>query len=186
MAVVDDASCLYEQQSDCLCEDDASGGEENKVEKVTKVRVNITEFGGPDDKVMKPREPLSVGGGIGRELDPNDIYTAWPMPGINEDNPDSPFDLPNVEACFGPETETWNGEQIARANEALDNYYAEISYTDSSGNKRTVRSKIVDRGPGESTRWDASRGLWKALGLTDTLNGYPNDPGKRPCVTLPT
>lgn len=177
-ATEDDGSCYYSTPCECETQPDPATGGEKEVEKVSKVSVNITAFGGPDDKVVTQNETGSITGTRLRDLNPNDIYTAWPMPGLNEDNPNSPLDLPNIEKCFGPETESWKGESIARANEALDDRYAEISYTDANGNKKTVTARIEDRGPKISTRWDASRGMWNALGLGHLLNGNPNDPNQ--------
>jgi archaellum component FlaC len=171
-ATEDDGSCYYS----CSCEEitDPTTGEQKEVEKVTKLTAHITEFGGPDDEVMAPDEKLSVSGGYARDLNPDDIYTAWPMPDKEKssnygDDFKTPFGLPSVEKCFGPLTNSWpqgsGDERVAEANDELNNYYAKISYVGPDGVKRTVMAKIVDRGPEDRSRWDASRGLRKALGI---------------------
>jgi hypothetical protein len=177
MATKDDGTCVYKliepRTESCLC----SGESTPKVEKPSQVLVNITTFGGPNDPYMSYNEPLAVGKiKLARNLDPNNVYTAWPMPGINEDTPNS-LDIPNVEKCFGPEKNSWpagsGDERVAAANKSLADYWAEISYTDPSGNKKTVQAEIVDRGPKDAGRWDASLGMWKALGLETIVNKDP-------------
>lgn len=184
----DDGSCVYKPVS-CSCVDnsDPHSGQtrpRKEVEEWTKVHVNITDFGGPNDPDMPPDEELFIPGTYARDLNPNDIYTAWPLPGINEDASDPNdeiMDLPNVEECFfGSKEETWNGERNGTTNAALKyDYYAQISHTaTSTGVKTTLTEvKIEDRGPHAPHRWDASTGMWRALGLGELLaNNKPNHP----------
>jgi peptidoglycan hydrolase CwlO-like protein len=172
-ATIDDGSCYYDS---CMCEVDENGeNEESEVEKITKVSVKVTWFGGSGDPNMSADEPLFVAGKMARDLNPDDMYTAWPMPDVNKDNLDSPLKLPNMEDCFGPEKDSWKGERITRANEALsEDYDAEISVTDANGNKKTITIPIVDRGPADRNRWDMSKGALRALGLEKQMNDGPS------------
>jgi hypothetical protein len=141
------------------------------------VKANITVFAGRPDRVVRRNEKGSVSGEILRNTDPNRIYTAWPLPGVNEDNIESPWKLPNVEEHFGRGSGSFK-KRIEYANLELANYYAEFTYfCKKTMQSKTVLAEIIDRGPStrfELPRWDASRGLWRALGLEETLNGSPN------------
>jgi hypothetical protein len=134
---------------------------------------------------MAADEPLFVPGKMAHDLNPDDIYTAWPLSDLDSNNNFNPrLGLPNVEACFGPEENSWpkgkGDERIAKTNKALsEEYDAEISYTDKNGVKRTVKAPIEDRGPRDTGRWDASKGLLRGLGLEDVMNGDPNDPNNK-------
>lgn len=183
----DNATCFYEDRPEsCLCSDNPTA-EEEEVLKPTSVFVIITGFGGAKDTNIPLTGPGSTGGVAGnhlRSLPDDDIYTAWPMPGINKDTEGS-LQLPNIEKCFAADKKT-NAEINEDVNKTLADYTAEISWVDPGGNKHTVSNvRIEDRGPGNSGRWDASMGMWRALGMGHLLDEdfhNPSDPNQR--VTL--
>ena len=168
----DDGSCQYEEQ--CSCNNTSSDYPGYDLEEVRKVKVNITSYGGPDDSTMGYNEPVSITGELARNLNPNDIYTAWPISKGEKEH-----DL-NLQACLAPDSTDGSMEGEGTVNDSLrDSLDVEISYTDSNGVKKTVTARANDRGPGDTNRWDASRGLWKALGLENVLDGNPNDPNNQ-------
>ena len=141
-----------------------------------RVQVNITTFGGPSDSGVTSTERGSVDGLTLRSRDPkSELYTAWPLPSAEK-----LLGLPDTTECLGPEKESWEGEKIAAANEALRDYLVRITYVDPTGDYRTIDVPINDRGPGKATRWDASERLWRDLGVwktdEDVKSTNPNDP----------
>ncbi len=193
VATEDDGSCHYSTPCECETVVDPTTGEEKEVEKVMEITAHVTNFGGPNDPNMGYDEKLSVSGGYARNLNPNDLYIAWPMPdkentdGTNADF-EPPLGLTSVEKCFGPETNSWpkgeGDERIDAANQALKEYNAEISMVGPDGVKRTVIAKIVDRGPGDRGRFDVSKGVQRAVGIpqdgtyTFELKLVPKNPKK--------
>ena len=141
-----------------------------------RVQVNITTFGGPSDSGVTSTERGSVDGLRLRSRDPkSELYTAWPLPSAEK-----LLGLPDTSDCLGPEKESWEGEKIAAANEALKDYLVRITYVDPTGDYRTIDVPINDRGPGKATRWDASERVWRDLGVwksdEDVKSTNPNDP----------
>lgn len=146
----------------CTCK---GSGTPSPVGKPYRTQVYMTVFGGSGDSVLKKNTQNQIGSVSKKSLmtldSTTDKYISWPMP-----NTQALLGLPNVEQCFGPKTESWKGERIARANEALNDHELEISYTDANGNKNTVRGvQIVTRGPAEKDIIDASQRVWNELGL---------------------
>jgi hypothetical protein len=152
----------------CTCPSGAELGNIN--EQVYRMNAFITDFGGSGDNVVFDDERGSVSGELLRGLDSSgDSYIAWPLPEAEKAN-----GFLDTAECYGPKTESWKGERNARANEALDKQYAEVSYTNPSGVKRTVTARIVDRGPADGGRIDASKAVWSGLGLSDVLELGPS------------
>jgi hypothetical protein len=125
--------------------------------------VTSSERGSVDGLRLRSRDPKS------------ELYTAWPLPSAEK-----LLGLPDTSDCLGPEKETWEGEKIAAANEALKDYLVRITYVDPTGDYRTIDVPINDRGPGKATRWDASERVWRDLGVwksdEDVKSTNPNDP----------
>lgn len=147
--------------------------------KLVSINANITTFAGPKDWGVTPRETGSVSGRLLRKVNPEEIFVAWPMPSVHEGNPKSPFALPSVEEFFAEEDDDKLSEKIEQANLSLRDYFCEVTHVDESGNEKTILARIEDRGPAKATRFDASRGLWRALGLCEVLNGSPNSKENR-------
>jgi|GEM_PF-6285008 len=147
----------------CTCPSGAPLGNTNQ--KVYNVKAFITHFGGKNDTGVTPDEPGSVSGENLRSLDTdNDKYIAWPMPAAEKSN-----GLLDTAECYGPEKESWPGERISKANQALNKQNVQVTY-----GSRTTTARIVDRGPGNPGRIDASKAVWSALGLLELADLGPN------------
>lgn len=147
----------------CTCPSGAPLGNTN--EKVVSMNAFITYFGGKNDTGVKPDETGSVSGENLRSLDTdNDKYIAWPMPNAEKDN-----GFLDTAECYGPKNESWPGERTSKANKALNQQNVEISY----GGKTTT-ARIVDRGPLNPGRIDASKAVWSSLGLLALADLGPN------------
>lgn len=159
-----------------LCEE--YNQEYSGVGRPTIIKCNITTFAGSGDTGVTSTETGSVNLERLRSANINDLVTAWPMPEMNENNPDSPWNLPSVEEHFGKGHPNIK-KRIEFANIALRDYYAEISYYDPESKiVKKVYAKIGDRGPNvekfkKLPRWDAYLGVWKAVGVEDKLKN-PN------------
>ena len=106
-----------------------------------------------------------------------EVYIAWFMP-----DQEKLFGLPDTSQIFGPLVESWTGERLAKANEALGHFMVEVTRVDEDGNRHTVLAQPIDRGPNERfykresnplPRIDGSSKLWENLGMLDKTRG-PN------------
>ena len=106
-----------------------------------------------------------------------EVYIAWFMP-----DQEKLFGLPDTSQIFGPLVESWTGERVAKANEALGHFMVEITRVDEDGNRYTALAQPIDRGPNERfykrdsnplPRIDGSSKLWENLGMLDNTRG-PN------------
>ncbi len=171
----------YEQKriaDDLLCQE-----EHDKMFGLTKITEFVagpTCFGGWEDSGVGLLEKASVSGEFLKYVNPYErVYIAWFMPGVNEDNKESPYDFPNVEKYLGGDSKKLK-ERIANTNIALRDYVAQVTYIDKFGNRITVLAEIIDRGPGSSTRFDGSRKLMALLGLTKHIHdSSPDNPEHR-------
>jgi hypothetical protein len=163
-----------EEEKLCQRISDESSG----IGRPVTISANISHFGGSRDRVVTKNEKGSVSRKNLRATDTSKLYTAWPIPEVNENNPESKWALPSVEEYFGkghPQLK----KRIEFANLELPNYYVKISYFHPIEKKwKHVFCEIADRGPSvefELWRWDMSKGAIKELGLEDKAL-KPNSP----------
>lgn len=142
-----------------------------------EISANPTIFGGPGDSLTRHQK-----GSIDRQplvsaQPEEDVYIAWFMP-----DQEKLFGLPDTSQIFGPLVESWKGERIAKANEALRHFMVEVTRVDEDGNRHTAVARPIDRGPNERfykresnplPRIDGSSKLWENLGILDKTSG-PN------------
>jgi hypothetical protein len=143
-----------------------------------EISANPTIFGGPGDSLTKYQK-----GSINRQplvsaKPEEEVYIAWFMPAQEK-----LYGLPDTSQIFGPPVESWRGERVAKANEALGHFMVEVTRVDEDGNRYTALAQPIDRGPSEEfykrksnplPRIDGSSKLWENLGILDKTNG-PNN-----------
>jgi hypothetical protein len=142
-----------------------------------EIAANPTIFGGPGDSLTRHQK-----GSIDRQplvsaQPEEDVYIAWFMP-----DQEKLFGLPDTSQIFGPSVESWKGERIAKANEALRHFMVEVTRVDEDGTRHTALAQPIDRGPNKRfytresnplPRIDGSSKLWENLGILDKTSG-PN------------
>jgi len=142
-----------------------------------EITANPTIFGGPADSLTRYQKGSIHGQPLVSAKPEDDIYIAWFMP-----DQEKLFGLPDTSQIFGPLVESWTGERIAKANEALGHFMVEVTRVDEDGNRYTALAQPIDRGPSEEfykresnplPRIDGSSKLWENLGVLDNTNG-PN------------
>ncbi len=150
------------------------------VERPTAFDSNHSWFGGRYDlKGVSRNEEGSISKKRLRLEDHNDLYVAWFMPGMDQDNPDSPIKVPSVEKLLGGEFKSLK-EQIEAANKKMPDYLVEITILDHMGwiLEGPVYARPIDRGPNtgfKNHRVDTSFGVCKALNIEASLRDPNSD-----------
>lgn len=152
-----------------------------------EISANPTIFGGPGDSFTRHQK-----GSINRQplvsaKPEKDAYIAWFMP-----DQEKLYGLPDTSQIFGPSVESWKGERLAKANEALRHFMVEVTRVDEDGNRHTVLAQPIDRGPNERfykresnplPRIDGSSKLWENLGILDKTSA-PNNAENQVKLTI--
>lgn len=142
-----------------------------------EISANPTIFGGPGDSLTRYQKGSINGQPLVSAKPEEEVYIAWFMP-----DQEKLFGLPDTSQIFGPLVESWTGERVAKANEALGHFMVEVTRIDEDGNRYTALAQPIDRGPNERfykrdsnplPRIDGSSKLWENLGMLDKTRG-PN------------
>ena len=152
-----------------------------------EISANPTIFGGPGDSLTRHQKGSINGQPLVSAKPEEEVYIAWFMP-----DQEKLFGLPDTSQIFGPLVESWRGERIAKANEALGHFMVEVTRVDEDGNRHTVLAQPIDRGPNERfykresnplPRIDGSSKLWENLGILDKTSG-PNNAENQVKLTI--
>jgi hypothetical protein len=152
-----------------------------------EISANPTIFGGPGDSLTKYQKGSINGQPLVSAKPEEEVYIAWFMP-----DQEKLYGLPDTSRIFGPQVESWRGERLAKANEALRHFMVEVTRVDEDGNRHTVLAQPIDRGPNERfykresnplPRIDGSSKLWENLGMLDKTSG-PNKAANQVKLTI--
>ena len=152
-----------------------------------EISANPTLFGGPGDSLTRDQKGSINGQPLVSAKPEEEVYIAWFMP-----DQEKLYGLPDTSQIFGPLVESWRGERIAKANEALGHFMVEVTRVDEDGNRYTALAQPIDRGPNKrfyTREWnplpriDGSSKLWENLGILDKTSG-PNNAENQVKLTI--